>query len=140
MQTWNCSARVQIKTKTISCSQLLQNRWIIKQTVVLLWKSWRKYGSVSYLFSWTSQEISCEIKPFSIRIQMWFQNGYDPIVWRKRKMDNINKCHNSNLLFSTCAALATSTTTNDQTIYRREHIQMTPVIPHWVLLYSFESA
>jgi hypothetical protein len=49
-------------------------------------------------------------------------------------MDNINKCHNSNLLFSTCAALATSTTTNDQTIYRREHIQMTPVIPHWVHL------
>jgi hypothetical protein len=65
---------------------------------------------------------------------MRFENGYDPIVRRKRKMDNINKCHNSNLLFSTCAALATSTTTNDQTIYRREHIQMTPVIPHWVHL------
>ena len=40
---------MQIKTKTIS--RLLQKTWIIKQTVVLLWKSWRKYESVSYLFS-----------------------------------------------------------------------------------------
>ena len=30
--------------------QMLQNLWIIKQTVVLLWKFSRKYGSVSYLF------------------------------------------------------------------------------------------
>ena len=33
------------------CSQLLQNREIIKQSDILLWKIWRKYGSVSYLFS-----------------------------------------------------------------------------------------
>ena len=51
MWTWNCSARVLIKTKTISGSQLLQNTWIIKRTVVLLWKNWRKYGAVLYLFS-----------------------------------------------------------------------------------------
>jgi hypothetical protein len=31
--------------------QLLQNTEIIKQTDVLLWKIWRKYESVSYLFS-----------------------------------------------------------------------------------------
>ena len=43
-------AVLQIKTKTISRSQTLQNAWIIKQTVVLLWKFWRKYWSVSYLF------------------------------------------------------------------------------------------
>ena len=41
---------LQIKTKTIARSQTLQNVWIIKQTVVLLWKFLRKYGSVSYLF------------------------------------------------------------------------------------------
>ena len=34
-------------------SQLLQNTEIIKQTDVLLWKIWRKYRSVSYLFSCT---------------------------------------------------------------------------------------
>ena len=50
MRTWNVLAVLQIKTKTISRSQTLQNGWIIKQTVVLLWKFWRKYGSVSYLF------------------------------------------------------------------------------------------
>ena len=32
-------------------SKLLQNTEIIKQTDVLLWKIWRKYRSVSYLFS-----------------------------------------------------------------------------------------
>ena len=48
-----CCKSVQIKTKTISFSQLLQNMWIIKQTLVLLWKSLRKYGPVSYLFSCT---------------------------------------------------------------------------------------
>ena len=31
--------------------QLLQNTEIIKQTEILLWKIWRKYGSVLYLFS-----------------------------------------------------------------------------------------
>ena len=36
-------------------SQLLQNAQIIKQTDVLLWKIWRKYESVSYLFSCTVQ-------------------------------------------------------------------------------------
>ena len=44
-------AVLQIKTKTILHSQILQNGGIIKQTVVLLWKFWRKYRSVSYLFS-----------------------------------------------------------------------------------------
>ena len=37
--------------RTISGSQLLQNTWIIKQTVIFLWKYWRKYGSVWYSFS-----------------------------------------------------------------------------------------
>ena len=37
--------------RTISGSQLLQNKRIIKQTVLLLWKFWRKYGSISYPFS-----------------------------------------------------------------------------------------
>ena len=42
------------KTKTISGSQLLQNTTcIIKQTVVLLWKNYRKYGSVMYSFNCT---------------------------------------------------------------------------------------
>ena len=31
--------------------KLLQNMEIIKQTDILLWKIWRKFGSVSYLFS-----------------------------------------------------------------------------------------
>ena len=62
-------AVLQIKTKTISRSQSWQNAWIIKQTVVLLWTFWRKYGSVSYLFScistyfcllWFSNNIQCE--------------------------------------------------------------------------------
>ena len=44
---------LQIKTKTISRSQTLQNAWIMKQTVLLLRKFWRKYGSVPYLFSCT---------------------------------------------------------------------------------------
>ena len=35
-------AVLQIKTKTISRSQTLQKVWIIKQTVVLLWKFWKK--------------------------------------------------------------------------------------------------
>ena len=39
------------QNKAISGSQLLQNTWIIKQIVVLLWKSWRKYSSVSSSFS-----------------------------------------------------------------------------------------
>ena len=51
MWTWNCSAGVQIKTKTISGSQLLKNTQIIKQTDLLFWKNWRKYGAVSYLFN-----------------------------------------------------------------------------------------
>ena len=37
--------------RTISGSQLLQNTWIIKQTVVLFWKNWKKCGSFSYSFS-----------------------------------------------------------------------------------------
>ena len=50
------------KTKTIFCSQLLQNTWIIKQTVVLLWKFWRKYQSVSYLFqNFRSNTTACLI-------------------------------------------------------------------------------
>ena len=40
--------------RTISGSQLLQNRWIIKQTIVSLWKFQRKYRSVSYSFSCTN--------------------------------------------------------------------------------------
>ena len=40
-------------TRTVSGSLLLQNTWIVKQTVVLLWKFWRKYGSDSYSFSCT---------------------------------------------------------------------------------------
>ena len=43
--------------RTISGSQLLQNRWIIKQTVVLLWKYWRKYESVSYSFGCQKGEV-----------------------------------------------------------------------------------
>ena len=39
MWTWSCSARGQIKTKTILGTQLLQNTWIIKKTVVLLGKN-----------------------------------------------------------------------------------------------------
>ena len=67
--TWNCSARVQIKRKTISCSQLLQNTWIIKQTVVLLWKNWRKYWSVSYLFSCTWDHFwFCSARLFNVFI------------------------------------------------------------------------
>ena len=31
--------------------QLLQNIEIVKQTDELLWKNWRKYGTVLYLFS-----------------------------------------------------------------------------------------
>ena len=43
-------AVLQIKTKTISCSQTFQNVWI---TIILLWNFWRKYGYVSYLFRCT---------------------------------------------------------------------------------------
>ena len=48
--------------RTISGSQLLQNTWIIKQTSVLLWKNWRKYGCVSYSFS------SMLLKSFSLKL------------------------------------------------------------------------
>ena len=37
--------------RAISGSQLLQSTWIIKQTIILLWKICRKYGFVSYSFS-----------------------------------------------------------------------------------------
>ena len=47
--------------RTISSSQLLQNMWIIKQTGILLWKNWRKYGSVSYSFSCTNQNWKLDI-------------------------------------------------------------------------------
>ena len=40
-------------------SQLLQNTEIFKQTDVLLWKMWGKYGSVSYLFSCTQSNNVC---------------------------------------------------------------------------------
>ena len=43
-------------------SQLLQNTKIIKQTDVLLWKIWRKYGSVSYLFSCMLRDIDMKNK------------------------------------------------------------------------------
>jgi hypothetical protein len=46
-----CKSANQIKT--ISGFQLLQNTWIIKKTVVLLWKNQRKFGFVSYSFSCT---------------------------------------------------------------------------------------
>ena len=37
--------------RTISGSKLVQNLWIIKQTVILLWKFQRKYRSISHSFS-----------------------------------------------------------------------------------------
>ena len=49
----NSANQKQKGCRTISGSQLLQNTWIIKQTVVLVGKFWRKYQSVSYLFSST---------------------------------------------------------------------------------------
>ena len=39
------------KQKTISGSQLLQNTWIIEQTVVLLWKKGENMDIVSFSFS-----------------------------------------------------------------------------------------
>ena len=51
MRTWNCS--VSSANQTVSRSQILQNAWIIKKTVKLLCKFWRKYQSVSYSFSCT---------------------------------------------------------------------------------------
>ena len=39
---------LQSKAKTISCLQILQSVWI---NIVLDWKFWRKYRSVSYLFT-----------------------------------------------------------------------------------------
>ena len=60
MWTWNCSDS---SKKPISLSETWQNEWIIKQTVVLLWKFWRRFGSVSYLFSCTiyfrGQDLFC---------------------------------------------------------------------------------
>ena len=43
--------------------QLFQNTEIIKQTDILLWKIWRKYGSVSCLFSCTFIFVYFEVKP-----------------------------------------------------------------------------
>ena len=53
LQMWNCFCyKNQNKNNfRFRGSQLLKNTSIIKQTVVLLWKNWRKYGSVLYLFS-----------------------------------------------------------------------------------------
>ena len=45
MWTWNCFC---FDYRTISCSQILQNGWI---KIVVHWKFWRKYRSVSYSFS-----------------------------------------------------------------------------------------
>ena len=44
--------------RTISGSLLLQNTRIFRQTCVLLWKYWRKYGSVLYLFSCKKTKMS----------------------------------------------------------------------------------
>jgi hypothetical protein len=53
-------------TDVISSSQmglqLLKNTEIIKQTDILLWKIWRKYGSVSYFFSCTIYKFQLEKK------------------------------------------------------------------------------
>ena len=53
--------------RTISGSQLLQNTWIIKQTVVLLWKLWKKYQSISYSFSCTYLLLFWSMGPFSLQ-------------------------------------------------------------------------
>ena len=68
MWTLNCSCfdfqnifRFETPTKTILSWKTLKNTWIIKQTVIFLWKDWRKYESVSYSFS------SCKKSCKSIR-------------------------------------------------------------------------
>ena len=57
-------------------SQILQNTEIIKQTDVLLWKIWRIYGSVSYLFSctfcsWKYCQCKLSMVTTYIFVQMW---------------------------------------------------------------------
>ena len=78
-------AVLQIKTKTISCSQALQNAWVIKKTVVLLWKIWRKYGHVSYLFSSKKHDRKISWNCWCIKIRMLFHNliqpMFDGVAW-----------------------------------------------------------
>ena len=71
-------AVLQIKTKSISLSQTLQNTWIIKQIVVLFWKFWRKYESVSYLFC-------CD------NYWSWFQELSLPRIWEAQSFPNFKE-------------------------------------------------
>ena len=48
MWIWNCFCFDLHSCRTISCSQILQNGWI---NIVVHWKFWKKYQSVSYSFS-----------------------------------------------------------------------------------------
>ena len=68
-------------------SQLLQNTEKVKQTDVLLWKIWRKYRSVSYLFSSTPAE-QCSV--CGDRLEHW-KKQYN--VWHSvdKYMPNLQK-------------------------------------------------
>ena len=80
------------KSKQSSGSQLLQNRWIIKQIVILLWKNWIKYGTVSYLFSCT-HIVFWWSKFFVTYLLIWvFQFGH-------RRMLELNSIDNFWTLF-----------------------------------------
>ena len=84
-------AVLQIKTKTISRSQTLQKVWIIKQTVVLLWRFLRKYGSVSYLFS-----CNCFWKNFLLELTYWVTSNlrgrFFQILWPYHNILNFKGC------------------------------------------------
>ena len=76
-------------------SQLLQNAQIIKQTDVLLWKIWQKYGSVSYLFSCTAKGLFQYTKSLGLNCQkhvhiicesflmgLWISGGFKTYTWK----------------------------------------------------------
>ena len=60
-------------------SQLLQNTDVIKQTEALLWKIWRIYGSVSYLFSCNEQPSDYSDLPTALQSQVAGIGSAEPV-------------------------------------------------------------
>ena len=84
---WKSAAKV---FRTISGSQmgsqLLQNMEIVKQTDVLLWKIWRKSGSVSFLFSCTAATILFDNRKYSrvhhaVGISKEYNANWITLIW-----------------------------------------------------------
>ena len=79
LKTWNCSGRSANQNKNNFTFASLTKPVSNKQTVVLLWKFWRKYGYVSYLFSCKKHDRKISWYCGCIKIRMLFHNLFQPV-------------------------------------------------------------